>query len=369
MRNAALLALLLHACSRQASQEESKQKDASQARQEVLDAGADHEDSAPGAELPPAPPTPETVKNPDPVVATAEEWEALTRKDETEALLREGNILWAKVKVKVRTYPWLSADAKRIIFMGTVRKGEASMPVQIKVPEQIHQEWKGEILAYRVGKKLGLLVPPAVFRPFNPGDFKRIHFPAGGEDMALVKWEPSGACGIPGSVRYWVENLNPRVIGGRVADETYLEAIAAALHPGNRQELVDHHPLLLEMGRGFVFDYLVYNNDRPRNLGTLVLADGTEKLVFFDHGLAMGPDMGFTKRSQVYFGAMQMLPEDTVRILTSMTEEDLGALLDPGECKKLKITDLTFSQIWERRNKIIEKAKDLAALYGPAALY
>jgi len=366
MRRAVVLLLALAACGRHAPKEKSEKKDASRDSQEVSGEVAV---GTPDAELPPAPPIPETVKNPDPVVATPEEWEALTRKDETEALLREGNILWAKVKVKVRTYPWLSADAKRIIFMGTVRKGEASMPVQIKVPEQIHQEWKGEILAYRVAKKLGLLVPPAVFRPFNPGDFKRIHFPAGGEDMALVKWEPSGACGIPGSVRYWVENLNPRVIGGKVADEAYLEAVAAALHPGNLKELVDHHPLLLEMGRGFVFDYLVYNNDRPRNLGTLVLADGTEKLVLFDHGLAMGPDMGFTKRSQVCFGAMQMLPGDVVQILASMTEEDLGALLDPGECRKLKVTDLVFSQIWERRGRIIEKAEELKAKYGPAALY
>lgn len=366
MRRAVLLFLALAACTRHAPQEESKKKDADQARQEVSEEVAGQ---TPEAELPPAPPIPETVKNPDPVVATPQEWESLTRKDETEAILREGNILWAKVKVKVRTYPWLSADAKRIIFMGTVKKGEASLPVQIKVPEQIHQEWKGEILAYRVGKKLGLLVPPAVLRPFNPGDFKRIHFPEGEEDTALVKWEPAGACGLPGSVRYWVENLNPRVIGGSVADEAYLEAIAAALHPGNLKELIDHHPLLLEMGRGFVFDYLVYNNDRPRNLGTLVLADGTERLVLFDHGLAMGPDMGFTKRSQVYFGAMQMLPADIVQVLTAMTEADLAALLDPGECRKLKVTDLIFSQIWERRNKIIEKARDLTALYGPAALY
>jgi len=146
-------------------------------------------------------------------------------------------------------------------------------------------------------------------------------------------------------------------------------AIAQSLHPANRDAIQADVPIYLDVGRAFVFDYLIYNNDRARNLGSISLPDGSDRLILFDHGLAFGVEGQSKKSAITYVEAMQMMPSDVIDHLRSLTDPELQSLVGTGAPAGAGLSDKIVSQIWERRDVILEKTDDLVAVYGPLALY
>lgn len=297
------------------------------------------------------------------------DWNRILHSEETEAFLSEGRVLWGRIKPKVKDLLRLGEGVRRILFVCELVENDEKIRAQIKVQQQNYHEWKGEIHAYAIGKRLGLHLPPVTYRTFSKKEMERLEDKMQPEDFELFIWSGAGAGFVRASVRYWVESLNSRTVGGKIADEEYLLAVAASLHPGNGQELLAHYPLYLELGRAFLFDYLIYNNDRARNVGTLLLPDGSHRLVLFDHGLAFGVEGKSKKSSFLYFDAMQMMPADVVEELKTLTEEELDALVGGGQDAKVRLSDKVLSQIWDRRSAILEKAAKLVDLYGEAAFY
>jgi hypothetical protein len=66
---------------------------------------------------------------------------------------------------------------------------------------------------------------------------------------------------------------------------------------------------------------------------------------------------------------MQMMPGDVVEKLESLTQEELDAMAGKGQDAKVRLSDKVLSQLWDRRNAILEKAGQLVDLYGESALY
>ena len=316
-----------------------------------------------------APPIPQVVREEDLKQASVDEWNDILNADRTEKLMLEGKLVWKKIRSKIKVLKRIDDDTRRVLFLGEIIGEGRTVKVQIKVPQENYNEWRGEVHAYNLGKKLGLPLPPVVLRTFKRADFGRIRKPLTDEELDIISWSGKSSGQVEGSVRYWVESLNPRKVGGKVADEEYLQQVAAALHPANRASLVKDYKSYLDLGRMFVFDYLIYNNDRARNLGTMVFPDGSVKLILFDHGLAFGIQKKKKKISFDYLDGMQMLPADMLEVLETMTRPQLDDLLDAGTNNRLRLKETVISQLWDRCGEIIDKAQELRAKWGEAAFY
>jgi hypothetical protein len=301
--------------------------------------------------------------------ASLAEWNDILEAESTERILAEGQILWGKTKIRVKEMLRFGEGVKRVLFICDLRAGDRTIKAQLKVSQQNYHEWKSELHAYTLGRRIGLALPPVVMRPLSRKEMQRLAARMTPEDFELITWSGTNAGFAKASLRYWVETLSPRTVGGTLADEAYMMAIAQSLHPANREAILADVPVYLDVGRAFVFDYLIYNNDRARNLGTISLPDGSDRLILFDHGLAFGVEGKEKKSAITYVEAMQMMPSDVIDHLRSLTEPELQSLVGTGAPAGTGLSDKIVSQIWERRAVILKKTDDLMAVYGPLALY
>ncbi len=301
---------------------------------------------------------------------TEQEWTYLTDLDGTEKVLEEANVLWGSSRSQVKDLVRYGEGAKAIRFKLVIKpQDKESFWAQYKVRQTgYYFEWKREILSYRIGKMIGAPVTPAVERKLPQKRFQTFSNKMTEEDFALIKWEGWGAA--RGSLRYWIEALHPRKIGTRLADEEYLTEIAEALHPANREALAaDEYLVYLEMGRAFVFDYLILNDDRARNLGTVLDPGGMRHLVLIDNGLALGLQTEGRTKAKGYFEAMTLFPRETIDYLRAMDEEETMDLLVPPDDNILAIKEKAAEQLWERREAILARVDELHARYGDLIWY
>jgi hypothetical protein len=315
-----------------------------------------------------APPIPPVTPHEREAPVTAQEWRYLTDLPHTEAVLSGANIAWGRSRSKIKTLSRIGDEARAIRFKLLLDPEQGdNIWAQYKVRQTgYYYEWKREILAYRVGKLVHAPVVVAVERPLPRRPFERFEDMTE-EDFELVRWQGSG---VRGSLRYWVEGLLPRHIGGRECDEQYMAEIAAALHPANREALLaDEHTVYREMGRALVFDYLILNDDRARNLGTVIAPDGVRHLVLIDNGLAFGLETAGRVEARGLFEAMTLFPRDTVEALRELEREQVMAIVTPEDDRVLSIKTRAAEQMWERRNAILERVDELQTRYGDWAFY
>jgi hypothetical protein len=309
------------------------------------------------------PPIPPVVEDEEQARATEEEWRYLTDLEHTEAQLESAAVRWGTSRVHVKNLERMGEGAKSITFKLTLSPTDGEdFRAQYKVRQVAYYfEWKKELHGYRIGKMIGAPVIPAIERRLPRKRFQVFSNKMTEEDYTVIRWESWGA--VRGCLRYWVESLHPRKIGGRVADEEYLMEIAQALHPANREALAAH-PVYLEMGRTFIFDYLIMNDDRARNLGTVIAPDGTRHLVLIDQGLAFGLQTSNRKEARGYFEAMTLFPEDTIDALRAMDEETVKEMLVPEGDNVIAIKKKVAAQLWNRRDEILARVDELHDEYG-----
>jgi len=299
-----------------------------------------------------------------------EDWENLVDSDRVENLLLNGSILWRKTKISIKEMGATDGNGKKkVIFLCKIFQGGKYVRAQLKIPQRYFNDWRYELMAYRLGRKLGFILPPTVLRRLKKVDFKRIIPPVSDEILQLIEWKKRGGLWVEGTLRYWVETLKPGVIGGRKGDEEYILKIAKSLHPLNRKELITVTPVYLEIGRMIVFDYIINNNDRPGNLGTFILPNGEEKLILFDHGLSFGKEKGSQGRSKAFFDLMEMMPQDLTEKLKNLTKEELKNILFSDIGEKMDEDESHLTEIMKRRDIVIQKAERLSLKYGNEAFY
>ncbi len=325
----------------------------------------------PDADLGEAPPIPPIEADEGEVTASAEEWSYLTDLEHTEKVLAGSPVAWGKSRVQAKTMLRMGEQARAIRFKIVLDPEEGGdITAQYKVRQtDFYFEWKREILGYALGKRIHAPVVPAIERQFPRKPFDRFAGDLTEEDYALIAWQGT-AGGVRGSLRYWVSSLLPRQIGTRVCDEDYMTEIASALHPANREALTDPgYTVYLEMGRAIVLDYLILNDDRARNMGTVTSPDGVRHLILIDNGLAFGLESSGRTKAMGYFDAMSLFPRDTIEALRDLTEEEVMAIVLPEKDKVLSIKDKAAAQLWERRNAILERVDERFALHGDRIYY
>jgi hypothetical protein len=304
------------------------------------------------------------------VIATAEEWRYLTDLEHTEKVLADSKIAWGRSKPKIKTIARMGEEARAIRFklMLDPEEGE-NFWAQYKVHQtDYYFEWKREILAYRIGKLIHTPVVPAIERTLPRKPFDRFAGDMTEEDFATVSWAGSG--GVRGSLRYWVESLFPRKIGTRVCDEEYMTEIATALHPANADALADDQYLVYrQMGRAIILDYLILNDDRARNLGTVKAPDGVRHLILIDNGLAFGLETSSRVKAKGYFETMSYFPRDTIDALRELTEDEVMAIVMPKGDNVLSIKDNAATQLWQRREAILARVDSLLEKWGELIYY
>jgi hypothetical protein len=327
-------------------------------------------DEAEDVDLGEAPPIPPVEEDETEATASEAEWLYLTDSDRTEQVLSSAPIRWGASRVQVRTLERMGEGARSFSFKMVLAPDEGEeIRAQYKVRQTAYYfEWKREIHGYRLGRMLGLPVVPAVERKLPRKRFDVFSGKLTEEDLEIIRWEPWGA--VRGSMRYWVEALHPRRIGGRVADEAYLMEIATALHPANGEALADPaYGVYLDMGRAFVFDYLILNDDRARNLGTVIAPGGARHLVLIDQGLGFGLQTAGRKEAKGYLDAMTLFPRDTIEKLRALDEAEILDMLVPPSDNVIAIKPKAAAQLWTRRGEILDRVDGLHDRYGDLIWY
>jgi hypothetical protein len=310
-----------------------------------------------------APPIPPIEDDENEQTASEQEWLYLTDHVTTETALAQAQVRWGASRAQVKDLVRYGEGAKAIRFKLVLDPEDGdNFRAQFKVRQTgWYFEWKKEIHAYRLGEMIGAPVVPAIERTLPRKRFHVFSYKMTEEDFALMKGEGM----IRGSMRYWVESLHPRKVGTRLADEEYLMEIATALHPLNRAALLEPaNAVYLDWGRAFIFDYLVINDDRARNMGTVLSPSGVRRLVLIDNGLALGVQHAGRTEAKGFFEAMTLFPRDTVEKLRALEEDEVMDMLVPEGDNVIAIKKKAAEQLWLRREEILARIDELHEKYG-----
>lgn len=213
--------------------------------------------------------------------------------DEAEGVLRRGELLSFK-----------SLDEKHTMFKAEMRLatedaellGVEVIPVAVKPRAESYygREYKRELAFYTLARYLeaesGLV--PIVERfiaPWSPFEanlkeqLSRKQFRRLKNKLIDVEEEPW----MYGSVQLWATGYQ-NIVGHNETSGNRLRTWARTLRPGRRD--VEGDPIWQALSDMYVLDFLSYNYDRARELGSVRLPDGGQRLIVLDNGDAFYSD-------------------------------------------------------------------------------
>jgi hypothetical protein len=305
-------------------------------------------------------------------VADPIELEYLTDHEKTNRILAEGK--WTKKQGEKTLTPMKRervSDPLAWRFKILLAISDEDEPITgfFKPRQESYWDWLKEIHAYNIGALIGAPTVPTVMRFFSKNSFSWWLNKTPADETTMFKWEGKKEPRIRGALKYWVPSYWHRRIGAKVANEEYMTAIAKSIHPANRKKLEKDYPVYLEMGRGIVFDYLIINEDRPENLGTLLMPDGSYKLVFIDNGLALGVEHGGRTVMKNMFLAMRMFPRDMIDRIRDLEDADLWKLLRPPDDPVMWLPEVCVEQLIKRRDFIVKTVDEWHEKWGDIIWY
>lgn len=251
--------------------------------------------------------------------------------DRAEAVLRRGQITEIH-----------SLDPEHLVFKATLKLapedashiGQASIPIAVKTraASEYGGEYRRELAFYKLARHLraeaGLV--PIIERPLMPWkptagiletqlstkQLKRI-------STRLVLHEDE--LWLYGSAQLWVKGYQP-ILGHNPSSGARFEVWTRALHPQRRKNFGD--PAWQTLSDMFVLDYLSYNFDRARELGSVRLLDGGQRLILLDNGDAFHSKnpKKTAHNTQQYFNAMGLFSPNVYQGLKDLNEVTISTL-------------------------------------------
>lgn len=305
-------------------------------------------------------------------VADPMELEYLTNHEKTNKILAEGK--WVKKQGEKTLTPMKRERisdplAWRFKILMAISDDDEPITGFFKPRQEGYWDWLKEIHAYNIGALIDAPTVPTVMRFFSKNSFSWWLNKTPSDETVMFKWEGKKEPKIRGALKYWVPSYWHRRIGAKVVDEDYMTAIAKSIHPANRQKLEKDYPAYLEIGRGIVFDYLVINEDRPENLGSLLMPDGSYKIVFIDNGLALGVEHGGRTVMKNMFLEMRMFPKDMIDKVRDIEDTELWNLLRPPDDPVMWLPEVCVEQLIKRRDFIIETVDGWHEKWGDIIYY
>ena len=304
-------------------------------------------------------------------VADPSELEYLTDHARTNKILAEAS--WAKVKGEKTLVPMIRvriADGTSYRFRILLEAGEGEVITGFFKPRQNNYwDWIKELHAYDIGRLIGAPTVPTVKRFMSKHKFSYFLSKITKELQDNFKWEGKKKDQLRGAFKYWVPTYRHRTFGKRIIGETYMTEIAKSLHPMNKKVLREEHDLYLQLGRGIIYDYLIINEDRPENLGTILMPDGTYHMVLIDNGLALGVEHGGRTVMKNMFKAMRIFPKDMIDRIRALDEDEVSAMLRPEDDKVMMLPEVCVKQFWKRRQFILDRVDSFHEKYGDVIWY
>lgn len=289
-------------------------------------------------------------------VADPEEYEYLSNHEKTCKILAEGK--WSKRKGKLTLIPMRReriADGLswRFKILLALSDEDEAITGFFKPRQDNYWDWLKETHAYNIGRMIDAPTVPTVLRFFSKNSFSWWLNKTPAEETKMFKWEGKKNPKIRGALKYWVPSYWHRRFGKKIANKQYMAAIARSLHPGNSEKLEEKYPLYLEIGRGIIFDYLIINEDRPENLGTILLPDGSHKLVMIDNGLALGVEHGGRTVMKNMFLSMRLFPKDMIEKIKALDDDEILEMLRPPDDPPMWLPEICVKQLIKRKQVII----------------
>ena len=312
---------------------------------------------------------PSIVAPEDQPVASTTTLERLQNVDATEALLRGDEVALdedGKAKVKA-TYE--RGERPKVRFRVTLTTPDGgAIEGLLKVKQQNYRDWVGELFSYRLGRALGVRLTPTVDRCFPRSvlDVGLAEQPA--EVAELVTWEGEGdearACG---SFTYWVPEFQFK-IGPYASLPESFDKLTGWMGPNNRDWVAASQPLR-DLTAVFLLDFLVFNEDRPHNVGTVRFPDSDgQLLVAIDFGDSLYNPSGRDVRCRRWLWRIKVFPQSLVDALRALDADALRSLLG------VELVGYTLGQsivdaVVDRRDEALARIDELLAAHPDDTLY
>ncbi|MBI5499809.1 MAG: hypothetical protein HY907_06175 [Deltaproteobacteria bacterium] len=305
----------------------------------------------------------------DQTTADASTIERLRNLDATEQLLRGDTVAAGddgRLLVKATYERGVRPKVRFRVTLSTPDGG--TIEGLLKVKQQNYRDWVGEIFSYRLGRALGIRLTPTVDRCFPRSilDVGLADQPA--EVAELVTWEGEGdetrACG---SFTYWVPEFQFKIGPLASLPETF-DKLTGWMGPNNRDWVAASQPLQ-DLTAVFLLDFLVFNEDRPHNVGSVRFPDSdSQLLVAIDFGDSLYNPSGRDVQCRRWLWRIKVFPQTLVDSLRNLDPDTLRALLT-REFQGATLDEDIVGAVLDRREQALARIDELLATHPDDTLY
>lgn len=175
----------------------------------------------------------------------------------------------------------------------------------------------------------------------------------------MLNWEDDK---VRGFVRLWADRYKPRI--GRLApSRENMLALSKHIRP---RGLCNKHQMCRDMSDLLLFDFLVSNNDRQYNVGTILTKPKNLVLYPIDWGDSFTGTADQMKRKVWYrkaFYSLVRFRSTLIETLKSLDRPKVNKLTSDTKGTPL-ISTFHRERIMEKRNTILKRVEDLESRYG-----
>lgn len=270
-----------------------------------------------------------------------------------EVVKRQGRYL-VKPFIRRNTY---------VLFRVTVKlPGGGEAEVLFKPRQADYRDWATEIAACRLARHLGVVVPPCAERTLHRKVLAAALAKVPAHCQQRLRWRGDSLYGF---FRVWAPGFRHR-IGEHRTTRANLLTLAAWLHPRNRARVL-RHPLLRRLPGLNLLDYLIYNDDRQWNLGTIRTGAKTLRLFPIDFGEGLSSGLSRRSFSKRIFRRTSLFPARVVKRLERLDRAALRRLLRGPD--GLLVGERHVGQVLVRRKLALEHVQWATKELGKEVLF
>lgn len=284
-------------------------------------------------------------------------------------ILKTGKVVWIKGVpqsrlFKIRTFHAHPHDPGVVFKVWVKLKGQPKVEGLFK-PFQIHyRDGYTELAACQLAARLGVRQPPCVERSFTRKELAPALKLVRGKYKEMLSWEGNR---LRGFFRLWAPKFRTR-IGRLTPSREKLLRLATKIRPRGS---CGKHPICRQLSEVFVFDYLISNNDRPYNVGTVKTSANGVLLYVIDWGDGFSGSARAQKRKwwmKKAFRSLRRFSRPLLHKLGNLSMADLKRVLSDSKGKPL-VSEFHTQRAWKTRADILKRVGKIKRRYGEAVFF
>lgn len=276
----------------------------------------------------------------DPFVLRLMKKQALARQ-----ILAAGDFVKEGGKYQVHTIIRKKVDEPAVMFRIEIQMpGYPKLNGFFKPRQTRYKDWATEIAVCRLARHLDIGIAPCYERRIPRYVLKDALRLLPTEHKERLLWDKNGQS-IYGFFRIWAPSFRNR-IGQYIPKRSVLRMLALSLSVRNRARVLKSkiHQQLADI---FLLDFLVYNNDRRRNLGTILKSNGELLLFPIDFGDGLTAQAGRKLLCKELLMRTGLFRKHVVKKLENLTKGKIKRLFhhsDYGYLVKERQIDILLKQ-------------------------